>query len=170
MKAKNDALNARQKNIIKLLVQQKDAQNVLTIKTISEKLNISSRTVLREIPQIEQWFLHHEFKFAKKPGVGLILEESEARCEEILSLLQGEQNVGGYEKDERRRRILGELLASKEPIKAMYFTKKYQISEGTFVNDLEAIRSYCSQFEIAVQRKQGLGVYMEGNEENLRQT
>ncbi|MFI3175596.1 MAG: PRD domain-containing protein, partial [Bacillota bacterium] len=40
---------------------------------------------------------------------------------------------------------------------------------GTFVNDLEAIRSYCSQFEIAVQRKQGLGVYMEGNEENLRQ-
>ncbi len=169
MKEKNEALNARQKNIIKLLVQQKDTQNVLTIKTISEKLNISSRTVLREIPQIEQWFLQHQFHFQKKPGVGLILEESEARCEEILAVLQGELNVGGYEKDERRRRILGELLASKEPIKAMYFTKKYQISEGTFVNDLEAIRSYCSQFEITVLRKQGLGIYMEGKEENLRQ-
>ena len=47
-------LMSRQKQIIQILTKS-TSKNPITISTIAESLNISSRTVLREMPKIEEW-------------------------------------------------------------------------------------------------------------------
>ncbi len=161
-------LTARQKAIIEILTKF-TATNPVTISAISEKLNLSSRTILREMPDIERWLSENNFKFIRKPGVGLILEESLENQKKILELLDVESVKKVYSKEQRRKFLLGELLSSKEPRKSFYFTSKFKISEGTLSNDLDVLGKWLATYHIHIIRKQGLGIYLEGTEENYRQ-
>ena len=128
-------LTARQKAIIEILTKF-TATNPVTISAISEKLNLSSRTILREMPDIERWLSENNFKFIRKPGVGLILEESLENQKKILELLDVESVKKVYSKEQRRKFLLGELLATKEPRKSFYFTSKFKISYTKKYNNI----------------------------------
>lgn len=160
-------LMSRQKEIIKILTKS-TIKNPITVSTIAEKLNISSRTVLREIPKIEKWLDENGFNFIKKPGVGLIIDENLENQQLILELLEIENVEKDYSKEERQRIILGELLINKEPLKLFYFTSLLKVSEGTLSNDLDSIEEWLTGFNIKLVRKQGLGIYLEGEEKNYR--
>ena len=160
-------LMSRQKQIIQILTKS-TSKNPITISTIAESLNISSRTVLREMPKIEEWLDENGFNFIKKPGVGLIIDENLENQQLILELLEVENIQKEYTKDERKRIILGELLVNKEPLKLFYFTNQLKVSEGTLSNDLDGVEAWLKEFDIKLIRKQGLGIYLEGNENNYR--
>ena len=160
-------LMSRQKQIIQILTKS-TSKNPITISTIAESLNISSRTVLREMPKIEEWLDENGFNFIKKPGVGLIIDENLENQQLILELLEVENIQKEYTKEERKRIILGELLVNKEPLKLFYFTNQLKVSEGTLSNDLDGVEAWLKEFDIKLIRKQGLGIYLEGNENNYR--
>ena len=164
---KKKKLMSRQKQIIQILTKS-TSKNPITISTIAESLNISSRTVLREMPKIEEWLDENGFNFIKKPGVGLIIDENLENQQLILELLEVENIQKEYTKDERKRIILGELLVNKEPLKLFYFTNQLKVSEGTLSNDLDGVEAWLKEFDIKLIRKQGLGIYLEGNENNYR--
>lgn len=167
-KGKRKGLSSRQKSIIEIITKCATLKPI-TISTISEKLKLSSRTILREMPVVEKWLDDNDFKFIKKPGVGLMLNESIENQKFILELLDDERVGKSYSKDERRKLILGELLSSHEPIKSFYFTSKYKISDGTLSNDLDFISSWLRIYSVELVRKSGVGVYISGTEANLRQ-
>ena len=52
-----------------------NADDPITIQAISEKLKLSSRTVLREMPRINEWFEENDFKLVKKPRIGMYVDE-----------------------------------------------------------------------------------------------
>ena len=160
-------LMSRQKEIIQILTKS-TIKNPITVSAIAEKLNVSSRTVLREIPKIEKWLDENGFNFIKKPGVGLIIDENLENQQLILELLEVENVEKDYSKEERQRIILGELLINKEPLKLFYFTSLLKVSEGTLSNDLDTIEEWLKNFNIKLIRKQGLGIYLEGEEKNYR--
>lgn len=164
---KKKKLMSRQKQIIQILTKS-TIKNPITVSTIAGSLNISSRTVLREMPKIEEWLDENGFNFIKKPGVGLIIDENLENQQLILELLEVENVQKEYTKDERKKIILGELLVSKEPLKLFYFTNQLKVSEGTLSNDLDGIEEWLKEFDIKLIRKQGLGIYLEGNEKNYR--
>ena len=68
--SKKSGLTKRQKLIIEMLAAF-NADDPITIQAISEKLKLSSRTVLREMPHINEWFEENDFKLVKKPRIGL---------------------------------------------------------------------------------------------------
>lgn len=160
-------LMSRQKQIIQILTKSTN-KNPITISTIAEILNVSSRTVLREMPKIEEWLDENGFNFIKKPGVGLIIDESLENQQLILELLEVENVQKEYSKEERKRIILSELLIAKEPLKLFYFTNQLKVSEGTLSNDLDGIEDWLKAFDIKLIRRQGVGIYLEGNEKNYR--
>ena len=164
---KKKKLMSRQKEIIQILTKSTN-KNPITISTIAEILNVSSRTVLRELPKIEEWLYENGFKFIKKPGVGLIIDESLENQQLILELLEVEKVQKEYNKEERKRIILSELLIAKEPLKLFYFTNQLKVSEGTLSNDLDEIEEFLKSFEIKLIRRQGVGIYLDGNENNYR--
>lgn len=164
---KKKKLMSRQKQIIQILTKSTN-KNPITISTIAEILNVSSRTVLREMPKIEEWLDENGFNFIKKPRVGLIIDESLENQQLILELLEVENVQKEYSKEERKRIILSELLIAKEPLKLFYFTNQLKVSEGTLSNDLDGIEDWLKAFDIKLIRRQGVGIYLEGNEKNYR--
>nr|WP_302595433.1 BglG family transcription antiterminator [uncultured Cellulosilyticum sp.] len=164
---KSKKLTLRQKQIIELLISL-DTGSGVTIANIAKELEVSTRTVLRELPNIETWLDENDFNFVKKPGVGLLIDENIEGKELILELLEIEHIVKTYTKEERKRIILYELILHREPLKLIYFTSCLKVSEGTLSNDLDEIEEWLQKFGITLIRKQGVGIYLEGEEESYR--
>lgn len=164
---KKNKLNSRQKEIIKILTKSK-VDSPITASMIAKELSLSARTVLREMPKIEQWLDENEFNFIKKPGVGLIIDENLENQELILELLEIEKIKKEFSKEERKKIIVGELLTAKEPLKLFYFTSQLKVSEGTLSGDLDDINKWLIKFDIKLIRKPGLGIYVRGEETNFR--
>ena len=160
-------LSKRQKTIIQMLTRM--AGKPVTIATISEKLGVSSRTVLREMPVIERWLDDNDFRFVRKPGVGLTVSEDAESLALLEELLEVQDIVPMYSRQERRRQILGELFFYDEPVKAYVFTSKYHISEGTLYEDLDSLGSWLKDYDIKIIRKQGTGIFLSGSELSYRQ-
>ena len=93
----------------------------------------------------------------------VIKEEEEDKVEELFENIKKE-----YTKEERKRIILGELILNKTPLKSYYFTSNLKISEGILNNDLYELENWLNQFNIKIIKKQGVGIYLEGSEENYR--
>jgi mannitol operon transcriptional antiterminator len=160
-------ITSRQKEIILMIA--KNPMNIpVTISEIAKELNLSTRTVLRDMPSIEDWSDENHFEFIKKPGIGLMLNESLENKQYIIELLQDENIGKGYTKAERKLLILSNLLTTNEPIKSYYFTKLLKVSEGTLNNDFLEVNSWLEKFHIKHFRKPGMGSYLEGEENNFR--
>ena len=166
-KKRRNALSSRQKEIIRILIEMES--ETTTVAAISEQIGVSKRTVLREMPGIEQWLLENDFKFSRKHGVGLAIQESQEHLDLIRELLEMEGIRHMYSRDERKRWILGELFFATEPIKAFAFTSRFDISEGTLFSDLDALDEWLAEYDVSIIRRPGLGIYLEGEELYLRQ-
>ena len=84
---KRKKISSRQKEII-LLLAQNTSNKPITISEVAKELNISTRTVLRDMTKIESWLDENDFKFIKKPGVGIYLDETLDSKQFIIELLQ----------------------------------------------------------------------------------
>lgn len=161
------SLSRRQKQIIQIIVQMEGKP--ITVAAIAEKLKVSSRTILRELPLIEDWMGENDFTFVRKTGVGLQIIENAANLDLIRELLEIEHTTRVLGKEERRRRLLGELLFSTEPAKAFSFTSGYGISEGTLFGDLDYLEEWLAKHDVRLIRRQGVGIFIEGEERAIRQ-
>lgn len=165
---KKSGLTKRQKIIIKMLAQF-TADNPITIQAISDKLKLSSRTILREMPQIDTWFEENDFHLVKKPRVGLYVDEDQETRKFLQELIHMDPNKPGYTKEERQNKILLEILLVNEPLKYFYFTSLFHISDGTLSNDLDELEKWVNHYNLELHRKPGIGIYWTGNEEDYRQ-
>lgn len=161
-------LTFRQKKLIRILLPY-TIEEPATIGLLSEKLGVSTRTILREIPAVEEWLEENGFQLQKRPGFGIALEETLESRQYLSELLDFEEGEKTFHKEERQKRIITELLFAKGPIKSKYFLKTFHISEGTFANDLEEIEKWFQKFDIVLRRRQGVGIQAEGSESKQRQ-
>ncbi len=166
--SKKSGLTKRQKLIIEMLAAF-NADNPITIQAISEKLKLSSRTVLREMPNINKWFEENDFKLVKKPRIGLYVDEDSETRKFIKELVDMDENKPVYSKADRQTIILLDLLTINEPLKYFYFTSLFHISDATLSNDLEEIEKWLDHYNLILYRKPGMGIYWEGKEEDYRQ-
>ena len=164
---RKEKLTLRQKKIIEILAYE-EKNMPITISYISEKLQVSTRTILREMPYVEKWIKDKKFKLIKKPGVGLKIEENLEEKKKLLDILKDEDLKKIFSKDERKEIILDELLKSTVPLKKYYFTSLLNISEGTLSGDLYQLEDYLKDFNVNIKRKQGVGIYLEGNIETYK--
>lgn len=159
-------LTNRSEKIIRVLARFPKDQPVTT-SIISEELNISTRSVQRELLTVEQWLENNNFKLIRKRGTGLTLDESEERIKELLSLLDKQNDTMTTpieDKVTRQKALQNELLLAEEPLKSFYFTDKFWISEGTLSNDLNQITPWLEKYGLKLVRRPGLGIFIEGTE------
>jgi mannitol operon transcriptional antiterminator len=161
-------ITSRVKEILRLLIGA-DISNFITVNDIAKKLGLSSRTILREMPQVEKWLKCNHFKFIKKPGVGLLLNENLEGKNRLQLLLDGYYVEKHYKPEERQYLIISELIQMKEPVKLYYFTSIFGVTEGTLSNDLDKVQEWFIKHNLNIVRKPGLGVYIEGKEKEFRQ-
>ncbi len=140
----------------------------ITIKYIGEKLDVSSRTVLREMDLVDDWFTKNGFALIRKPSAGVKISATEKQRENLLEKLEREDLLGGYSPIDRQRLILFRLLTSKEPIKTYLFTHEFDVTEGTISKDLDLMEEWITKHKLKLVRKPGLGIYIDGKEKEIR--
>ncbi len=163
-------LTRRAEDIIRILIRFPQ-DNPVTTAMISEELNISSRSIQRELPGVEQWLAAEGYRFVRKRSVGLLLDEPDSRRKELLALLDlSKSSVGSADSRKDRQIILRhEILFAQEPLKSYYFTDKLGISEGTLANDLNQLEKWFAKYHLNLIRRPGLGIFLEGAETARRQ-
>lgn len=90
------------------------------------------------------------------------------RKKRFLSFLCQNESLDVPGKEERRKRLILEILKEKGLKKLFYYSSQFGVSEATASTDLEAIGEWLSGFGLDIKRKPGSGVYVEGTEENYR--
>lgn len=161
----NYKINLRIKNILKSICNEND---YVTIAKIAKDLDISGRTVLREIPQVEKFLKLNGVKLDKKTGVGIKVNATLLEKQSIINKLNEEKNETIYSPLERKNIIISELLQNQEPVKLYNFTRTLKVTEATISNDLEKTDEWFKKHRLNLIRKQGLGVYVEGTESHIR--
>lgn len=162
---KETTINLRLKNILQRIYSVSD---YITITSIAKDLGVSSRTILRELPAVEEWLEKKGCGLDKKSGVGIKASGSLEDRNKIICLLLEEKEEKNYTPKERLTIITSELLQSHEPIKLYNFTRVLNVTEGTISNDLDKVEEWLKKHGLILIRKQGVGVYTEGEEDKIR--
>jgi mannitol operon transcriptional antiterminator len=158
-------VNSRVKKILLRICAE---DKYVTISAIAKELGVSTKTILRELYEVEQWLVSKGCSLSKKTGAGIKVNGSIDRKTIILNILQGEKEENLYSPKERQIVIVSELLQNQEAVKLYNFTKILKVTEGTISNDLDKVEQWFAKQEIRLIRKPGLGVYVEGQESNIR--
>lgn len=163
-------LTKRAEDIIRVLLRFPQ-DNPITISIISDELNISTRSVQRELPTVESWLSRNNFRLIRKRSVGLLLDEPEERRQELLALLNSNKSPVFAVEDKKKRQdmLCHDILFADEPIKSYYFQDTFGISEGTLSSDLNRLETWFQRYRLILHRRQGLGIFIEGSEIARRQ-
>lgn len=155
----------RQAKILLICIEQ---NGYITYQTISEKLQISKRTIMRELSNINLQLKVQNLELYLKKGKGLKIKGKEEDIEKFkMSLI--DTHVDFSSKEERQELLCLELLNTKEIQKIVYYAKLFDVSQATISNDLEDLSTFFRQNHLQLIRRPGLGVQVTGKEEELRQ-
>ncbi|MEC1548494.1 BglG family transcription antiterminator [Bacillus rugosus] len=159
-------MNTRQKQLIYRLLH---AHAPVPLKEIAEDLHISVRTVQREMSQIKSILKHYQLHISKKFGTGVVLKGDNTLKERLASELDRFFEMKDYTPEERKQGLICDLLKLKEPAKLFVFSRQYHVSESTISHDLDKLKAWFASFQIQLHRKPGIGVYIQGEDMNIRQ-
>ena len=143
-------------------------QGWVTAAMLAESIGVSRRTVLRELPSMEQWIAAAGYRFVRSPGQGLLLDEPPARREQMRALLNGSTVYAELPRRQRRQKLLGLLLQAREPMKTAALARELLVSESTLAADLDEIGQWVSSYAVTLHRRPGVGVWLEGEKLSCR--
>ena len=158
-------MTPRMKQILQRLLQESAA---VSVKYLAEQIGVSRRTVQRELESVSASLKDYDLAFVSKTGVGIWLEGSRKEKERLLAALSAGDDYDVSNREERRKRLVLEILKEKGLRKLFYYSSKFEVSEATVSADLEAVEGWLARYGLFVIRKPGSGISIEGSEESYR--
>lgn len=136
------------------------------VRELAEKLGVSRRTVFRELENVESLLAPFEVAITAAAG-GITMTGTHSAK---LALLDAVSSAAPDPADKRDRvsRLMAELLREREVQKIYYYAARFKVSEGTISRDLDAAKEQLRQFGLMLVRRPGLGVAVDGAEQDFR--
>ena len=160
------ALEARTISIVRLLCGSEELH--MTAGEIAERLEVSAKTVSRELPKVEKFLSEYGLTLEKRAGSGLWLEGGSKGFAALQEFLAASPQEEEYTPEMRRSIIMSCLLPSEEPIKLFSLAARLKVTDSTISNDLDKLEPWFAEHALRLVRKPGLGVYIEGEEQDFR--
>ena len=157
-------MEQRTRDILKLLLHEK---NFRTTSDLATKLSVSSKTISRQLPKVEEVLNAVGLQLEKKSGAGILITGSEVKRYALSKQLELSEKRE-YTPTERRSIIISKLLSSREPIKLFALSSAVHVTDSTISNDLDKLEPYFREQGLKLLRKPGLGVSLLGDERDLR--
>ena len=104
-----EELSANARKLIEQLLSL--PQGWVTAAALAESIGVSRRTVLRELPAVEQWMQAAGAHFVRNPGKGLLLDEAPERRDALRTQLNSGDRKE-LSRAERRQQLLTRLLSA----------------------------------------------------------
>ncbi len=158
-------LSARTKQLLNIMLKEK---GTVSVQKLADKMGISKRTVQRELEYIDSSLKGFDVKFRSKTGSGVWLEGSSEEKERLLSYLKNGDSYDVSNREDRRKRLILEILKNKGLQKLYYYSSKFKVSEATISGDLDAVEKWLEKNNLHIVRKPGSGVIVRGSEESFR--
>lgn len=155
----------RLRKILRILLEQDQA---MPVQELADRIGVSKRTVQRELEYIDKDLASYHLSFHTKTGKGVwILGKAEDK-QKLLDELREGDDYDAANKEDRRKRLVLEILKDKGLKKLFYYANMFQVSEATVSSDLEAIEGWLNAHSLTIIRKPGSGVEIQGTENNYR--
>jgi len=138
-----------------------------TIKQLADALDVSERTIHRDLKSSETVLKHFNISLIKKSGVGIRLLGDSADID-ALQLMLYEQSHTDYTPEERQTILLCSLLEAVEPMKLGSLAHDLRVTIVTISLDLKKLEERLMDYGLQVVRKRGYGVEIIGEEHAKR--
>lgn len=159
-------LSTRDRQIIQIML---DSGEPVQSQEIAKRLGISTRTVQRSLPYLEEAVRKYGMLLIRNRGEGIYLSGTPTCRERLLRSLPTGESVNPQDRQERQKYLLFSLLKEREPRKIFYYSDLMGVSETTIAGDIEALGPWLKQNNLDVVKKKGFGVYLRGKEQDYRE-
>ncbi|ACJ33929.1 BglG family transcription antiterminator [Anoxybacillus flavithermus] len=153
-------ISARERKILDLLLAHPKG---ITVKDVAKQLDVSERTVHRDLKGVEQVAEAYNLQLIKKAGVGIQIVGDEEKKHQ-LQMRVFRLSHTEYTPEERQTMILIALLESGEPVKLISLANDLNVTVATISNDLDKVEEKVEKHGLALVRKRGYGVEIAGSE------
>ncbi|MBK1811057.1 BglG family transcription antiterminator [Clostridium sp. YIM B02505] len=140
----------------------------LNIKSLLKQLDVSTRTILREITAINKELKKYSVTIFSHEDMELSISGNKKSIEELKISLNQVPMQWLFSKEQRQIIMACELLITKEPLKASYFSHKFNVVMGSISLDLDNIEKLLLSKNLCLLRRRNQGISIEGSEWNIR--
>lgn len=152
-------LTARQKFILNSIIEK----GSLNIKDLSRQIDVSSRTVSREITAINNYLLDKNIVINEYSSL-VSIKGSEEDVRKLQQSLVGIPMQWLLSQDQKLLLITAQLLMAEEAYKSAYFSYQLNVVEGTITLYMEKIEQWLRVHNLLLERKRGYGLIVTGSE------
>jgi mannitol operon transcriptional antiterminator len=157
-------ITSREKAIIELIIKTSGRHTALSIATF---LNVSVRTIQRDLKSIEKILKDFDLQLIRNPNDGLVIEGKNEKIFKLIQHLMGIHPVD-LPPQERKLQLLLALLQKEESYKIQGLAVQLGVSITTLTAYLDELADWLANFHVQLTRKRGVGVEITGNESNKR--
>jgi mannitol operon transcriptional antiterminator len=157
-------ISARERKILDILLSHEQG---MTVSELAKELNVSNRTVHRDLKGVEGILKEFHLELIKKSGFGIQIDGDEHHKKELQMYLFHLSQTE-YTPEERQTIVLINLLESTEPVKLLSLASDLNVTVATVSHDLDKISETIEKYGLSLIRKRGYGVEIEGSESAKR--
>lgn len=157
----NGNFSQRQISLFKVL---SSSEGFLTVAHLASRLQVSTRTILRELACCKVFLAEFNLSLEAVPGRGVRLTGSEPQRSFFHRWLLKEKTGMLLNAEDRRTLLKGCLLWQKDIIKLYTLAEYLEVAESTLSGDLEKMKNWFKERSLELVRRQGLGIYIKGSE------
>lgn len=163
-----DILTSRQIDFIKLMLEETEYK---PIRYFTEKLNVSDKTLQKDLKIIGNYISKFNVKIDAKRGYGILIDSNASSNIEFVNSL----NINSKEKnsvsvEQRRVEILKMLLLNSNSSTSInQLSEKYYVSKTSIVNDLRYIEEWLKKYNIKLSKTLA-GTRILGKETDIRKS
>lgn len=141
----------------------------ISAKQLSEKFNVSVRTIRYDLDNIDYWLKSKNIDMLKKPNIGIWINAGEKEKKFLINEINSLNfSARVLTKDERQKIILLELLRNVAPVTAESLADKLGVSRTTLIKDIKEIRIKLKKYGVNLIGRQRNGYILTGEENDIR--
>ena len=154
-------MSNRVKDIIQIVLSSRD---FVTMKDIANKMNVSERTVYREIPEVTEVLRQYQITLETVSKKGIRAVGLPERIQKLQEELGEQKKLQVVDPKERMYFVLLELLHQDDFMKTEALAIDMGTSLPTIRNDLKKIEKILPEYNIKLISKKGDGICLSGEQ------
>ncbi|WP_404409474.1 BglG family transcription antiterminator [Jeotgalibacillus malaysiensis] len=160
-------MTGRERKMLHILLTAQHQYTTLT--ELADHLQVSQRTVQREIQKLEDICNHFNLKIDKLAGRGMRLTGDSADFEKLESALL---QVPSSELDpgERKILLLHYLMKENSVVKQSGLASEFQMTNAALSQLLDELEEFLNPYGVTIIRRRGYGIELSGDEKAKRRS
>ncbi|PPA70585.1 BglG family transcription antiterminator [Jeotgalibacillus proteolyticus] len=158
-------ITGRERKIIEWLLRTQ--HQFTTIRELADVLDVSSRTIHRELKNVERVLSGYSVNLKKQTGAGVQINGRQEQLHELETALR-EGKDHDLQQEERIVVLLHYLIKHHKPVKTAILTRLLNCAIGTLLHDLDTLEKSVEPYGLSVVRRRGIGIQLTGSEREKR--